>query len=304
VFTLSTLIINREQGTMDHPEDFLKIIFHQVDNLGNDLGLCAGFERGEWRVTQFADHIIEWLPEFALNHSELEEIGHHNAMRMMKKAAKVVYQTEKYGSRGEFGEILLHIAIRQVYQTIPAISKIYYKSSVNETVKGFDAVHVVKKDDNLELWIGETKFYSDVDRAIYDVSKEIVDHLRTDYLRHEFILIRNKIDPLWPEAESLKELLKESVSLDDVFQRACIPVLLTYNSEVLKNETVGNSNYIDNIRDEIKDNYIKMRKKLVKDYTAHFKEALPLTVHVILVPLKDKKLLLEELNTRLKALQI
>ncbi len=56
--------------------------------------------------------------------------------RMTKKAAQIVYNTTKYGSRGEFGETLLHIAIRQIYQTIPAVSKIYYKSAVNETVKG------------------------------------------------------------------------------------------------------------------------------------------------------------------------
>ncbi len=142
---------------MDHPDNFLNILFHDFGDLGDDLVLCAGFERGEWRNDQLADHVMEWLPEFALSHSELNEISHHNALKMTKKAAKIVYQTERYGSRGEFGEILLHIAIRQVYTTIPAVSKIYYKSTVNETVKGFDSVHVVRKDDGLELWIGETK---------------------------------------------------------------------------------------------------------------------------------------------------
>ena len=67
-------------------------------------------EKGSMRV----------VSEFALSHSELNEISHHNALKMTKKAAKIVYQTKKYGSRGEFGEILLHIAIRQVYIKIPA----------------------------------------------------------------------------------------------------------------------------------------------------------------------------------------
>jgi hypothetical protein len=289
---------------MDHPDNFLNLIFHKVNSFGDDLALCAGFERGEWRNDQFADHVMEWLPEFALNHSELNEIGHHNAIRMTKKAAKIVYQTEKYGLRGEFGEILLHIAIRQIYQTIPAVSKIYYKSAVNETVKGFDAVHVVRKDDNLELWIGETKFYKGVTRAISDVSKEIVDHLRTDYLRSEFILIKNKIDPLWPEAGALKELLKENVSLDKVFQRACIPVLLTYNSATVQSSSKDDSDYIDNIRNEMSKAYIKMRQKLNEEYEARFTETLPITVHVILIPLKEKKELLAALNARLKALQV
>ena len=139
---------------MEHPSKFLDIVFHEDVGVGEDLALCAGFERGEWRNDQLADHVMEWLPEFALNYSELNEIGHHNAIKIIKKAAKIVYQTEKYGSRGEFGEILLHIAIRQIYKTIPAITKVYYKSAVNETVKGFDAVHVVKAANGLELWIG------------------------------------------------------------------------------------------------------------------------------------------------------
>ena len=135
---------------MDHPDKFLNVIISEPSGFGDNLALCAGYERGKWRKDQLADHVMEWLPEFALGYSELQEIGHANALRMTKKAAKIVYQTEKYGSRGEFGEVLLHIAIRQVYKTLPAVSKIYYNSSVNETVKGFDSVHVVKNNDDLE----------------------------------------------------------------------------------------------------------------------------------------------------------
>lgn len=289
---------------MDHPEHFLNLVFHEVSSLGDDVALCAGFERGKWRNDQLADHVMEWLPEFALNHSELTEMGHHNAVRLTKKAAKIVYQTEKYGLRGEFGEILLHIAIRQIYETIPAVSKIYYKSAVNKTVEGFDAVHVVKNDGGLELWIGETKFYNDVGRAINDVCTEIVDHLETDYLRDEFLLIKNKIDPQWPEANSLKELLKESVSLDDVFQRACIPVLLTYDSAVIQGGSKSDQEYLDKIRVEISAAYKKMRRKLKSEYEARFREILPITVHVILIPLKDKVALINALDARLKALQV
>jgi len=288
---------------MDHPEYLFEIIFHETGNPGDDLALCAGFERGNWRNNQLADHVMEWLPEFALNHSELSEISHKNAVRMTKKAAKIVYQTDKYGLRGEFGEILLHIAIRQVYQTIPAVSKIYYKTAINETVKGFDAVHVVKKDDGLELWIGETKFYKDVTRAIHDVSKEILDHLETDYLKAEFILIKNKIDPSWPEANLLKELLTENVSLDKVFKRICIPILLTYESVVINGSSKIDEEYIVKIRNEISGAYKNMRKKINEGYEARFKETLPLTVHVILIPLKEKKILIDALDVRLKALQ-
>ena len=65
---------------MEHPDNFLEIIFHEISGAGDDLALCAGFERGQWRNDQLADHMMEWLPEFALDYSELSEIGHANAL--------------------------------------------------------------------------------------------------------------------------------------------------------------------------------------------------------------------------------
>jgi hypothetical protein len=289
---------------MNHPHALLDLVFHEINSFGDNLALCAGFERDKWRNDKLADHVIEWLPEFALNYSELMEMGHHNAVSMTKKAASIVYKTEKYGLRGEFGEILLHIAIRQIYKTIPAVSKIFYKNSVNKTVEGFDAVHVVKKGNELELWIGETKFYDNLDRAIRDVCIEIVDHLETDYLRTEFLLIKNKIDPSWPDATALRALLHENVTLDKVFKRACIPVLLTYDSDVVQNSTQSDQSYIDNIRNEVTAAYTTMRKKLIKEYKARFGQSLPVNIHVILVPLREKKALIMALDTRLKALQV
>jgi len=289
---------------MRHPTNFLNVIFHEPGAEGDDLSLCAGFERGSWRNDQLAAHIIKWLPEFALSHSERNEIGAENAVEIIQKAARLVYQTHKYGNRGEFGEILLHIAIRQVFETIPAISKIYYKSAINKTVEGFDAVHIVRKDDELELWIGETKFYNDVDRAISDVCKEIVAHLQTDYLRSEFILIKNKLDPTWASSPLLAQLLNENVSLDTIFSKACIPVLLTYNSDVVNNTKLGDQTYLDNIKIELGAAFAKMRKTLGEKYSENFKSKLPVTVHVILVPMQEKKTLIRALDLRLKALQV
>lgn len=288
---------------MEQPQPFLEIITHTNHQAGYDLALCAGFERGSWRCEQLADHVMEWLPEFALTYSELTGITHSNAMRMIKKAARIIYETDKYGLRGEFGELLLHIAIRQTYKTIPAVSKIYYKSSTNKTVEGFDAVHIVKSATGIELWIGETKFYNDIDNAINHVCKEIVEHLETDYLRSEFILIANKIDPAWPEAAALKSLLSSNVSLDTVFERACIPVLLTYDSAVVQGSKKSDADYEREITNELNAAFDKMRRTLSSRYTKQFKTNIPISVHVILIPLDQKKTLIKSMNTKLKALQ-
>src|SRR5690606_2740100 len=125
-----------------------------------------------------------------------------------------------------------HVVLKTFMGTLPAVSKIYYKDAANDTVKGFDAVHIVPGAEGLELWLGEVKFYEDIGAAVRDVSKELEAHLAADYLRSEFIAIVNKIDEAWPHAEQLKKLLNPKTSLDEVFKAFCIPVLLTYNGEV------------------------------------------------------------------------
>lgn len=213
------------------PEPFLDVLVHQVRDLPGLVGLSIGYELGRWRRSAFAEHLMEWLPEFALTHDELERLTAGNIIRLVRRAANAVYSTDKYRKRGEFGELLLHAAVRQVFDTIPAVSKIYYKTGSNETVKGFDAVHVVDSETELELWLGEAKFYQDINPAINAVVEEINEHTKADYLRSEFGLITSKISDDWPHAERLKKLLDPNTSLDAVFDKASVPVLLTYESD-------------------------------------------------------------------------
>jgi len=153
--------LGREEVDEQYSNNFFDIIIHEPGSLRGLSGICVGFERGEWRCARLSKYLFEYLPEFALTHSELIKYkSYRNAVPMLRKAAKIVYQTKKFKYRGEFGELILHVVLRETFNTIPAISKIYYKDSVNETVKGFDAVHVVNIDNSLELWLGEVKFYS------------------------------------------------------------------------------------------------------------------------------------------------
>src|SRR5690606_2224805 len=139
-------------------------------------GASAGYEAGQWRHEQMADYLFDWLLEFALKYSELEDLNSSSARRLLQKAARTVFNTPKYQKRAEFGELLLHALVRAAVNSQPAISKIYYKTSANETVKGFDAVHVGENGDELELWLGEVKFYKDLSAAIREVTKELEAH--------------------------------------------------------------------------------------------------------------------------------
>ena len=280
--------------SLQKPPSFLNVRVHDLGSAPSVTGLCVGYEMGSWRTSQFAQHILEWLPEFALKHSEISGTNPGNIVRMVRDAARRVYQSKKFENRGEFGELLLHAAIREVFDSLPAISKIYYKSAANETVKGFDAVHVVSSPAGLELWLGEAKFYSDISDAVRDVVAELQQHTTSDYMRGEFLLLKGKIDPQWPFATQLEDLLEENKSLDEVFQRACIAVLLTYDSDCLGQHISVDSAYEAAFEKEIRKHHATFASKnLPKD----------IAVHLILLPLNTKANLLAELDTKLKAWQ-
>lgn len=279
---------------MAHPENFLEVRTH---DLRNDIGLtalCAGYESGDWRSRQLARHLVEWLPEFALRQSECADLAAHNAVTLIARAAQVVYACDQKANRGEIGELLLHVAIRQVFDTLPAVSKVFYKDGTNEIVKGFDAVHVIVDGGGLELWLGEAKFYTAISGAIRDVVQEIHTHTTRDYLRSEFAAITNKIDDTWVHADKLKGLLNPNVSLDNVFDRLCIPVFLTYESPVVQNCTIVTKEFKTAFLEEVEHHHQTFCSKDLPNNVR---------IHLFLLPMGSKDNLVSEFDTRLKACQ-
>lgn len=279
---------------MKQPEAFLTVRVRVADSDTAGTGLCVGYELGGWRTERFTEHLMEWLPEFALTFSELEALHPGNMVALLREAAKKIYATEKFEKRGEFGELILHAVIRQVHGSLPAISKIFYKTSRNDTVKGFDAVHVVARHDGLELWLGEAKFYDDAQRAIRDVVEELKAHTERDYLRDEFVLIAGKIDENWPHAQDLKKLISPNTSLDQIFTRVCIPVLLTYDSPCVASHKSCSEAYC-----------AEFEREVIGHYKTFCGKELPTNVEIqlFLLPLSKKAELVAALDRRLRGLQ-
>lgn len=278
----------------------LNVLVDDVDVTPILLGLCAGYEDGGWRAEALAKCLLSWVIDWALPHSEREALSSHNAFAALERALNRVYKSEKPASRGEVGELLLHIAIRSNYSTEPAISKIFFKDTSNDTVKGFDAVHIVANEqDELELWLGESKFYTNLNSAIRDVIAELQDHLTTPYLRSEFAAVTDKIDARWPHAERLRLLLQPETSLDQVFARAVVPVLLTYDSAVTSQYKADSIEYREEIETELRAGWQRFCYRLEgRDLPRE------VSLRLILVPMSTKALLLAAFDKRLKALQV
>ena len=288
----------RDRGRTDlpasQPARFLECRVHRIAPNPGLSGVCAGYESNDWRAQQLARHLIEWLPDFALTYSELQSLGPHNAVNLVGQAALSVYESTNIARRGELGELLLHVMLRQVFNTLPAISKYFYKDSRNDTVKGFDNVHVVVEGEDLQLWLGEVKFYTDIGAAIRDVIPELIAHTTRDYLRAEFTAITNKIDPSWPHADRLKKLLDRNTSLDEVFRAVCIPVLLTYDSAVINDYTEVTAAFLAAFEQEVSEHH--------RDFAGR---SLPigLTIHLFLFPMKRKADLVLAFDEKLRACQ-
>jgi hypothetical protein len=253
-------------------------------------GISVGYESGSWRVRVLADALGDYLPEFALNYSERKAITDKSAMQFVRKAAALMYATDKYQKRGEFGELLLHFVLAELYGSQPAISKMFFKDATNDTVKGFDCVHIVEAADGLELWLGEVKFYADLQSAIDAVVTEIRNHSKVDYLRAEFAAIANKIDNSWPHAAELRQLIDRKTSLDHIVKRIRIPVLLTYDSDAVRANTTDADPYPRMFREEVLDGHTRFARRDLK--TA-------LSIHLLLMPLHTKSELVDLLQKKL-----
>ena len=276
---------------------FFKIIVHEEESMPTLLGICAGFENGEWRGKRLADNLFNCIPDFCLSYSEIHEVDSTEWLDKLRKAVAMIYNSEKYKIRGEFGELLLHYILKDFYKTIPAISKMYFKDGPNETVKGFDAVHVIENGEgSLDLWLGEVKFYKDASQAIKDVIPEIEEHFAHDYLRTEFIAITNKLDKESPFYEKLSQLISPDTSLDDIFERICVPVLITFNSKVIDKHTKYTNAYREEMKTEM--------EKYFNLFESQFEKlGIDIEVHLFLLPLKTKETFVQMLNNRLNLWQ-
>jgi len=98
----------------------------------------------------------------------------------------------------------------------------------------------------------------------------------------------------WPHSKKLKRLLHANTSLDKIFARTCIPILLTYNSPAIISHTKICAEYKAAIKREILAHADKFAGK-----------SLPANVRIelLLVPLANKKALVDAFDKKLRNAQ-
>ena len=219
------------------PKRFLERLYFQ--DAGNPVNgiCCAGFELKAWRCAPFAEHLIEWLPEYALPEEELA-VTHANMYVKLKKAAVRVYTSEKYKKRGEAGEITLHAICRDYFETTPISNRVFYKSASNDVVKAFDMVHArFPQAGGVELWLGESKLYQDTLDAITEALKSVTEHLERGFLKEQKLILGPQIPKTTPRYDELMELFEPQTSLDKFISSGVFVIGILSNSNACGSAT-------------------------------------------------------------------
>lgn len=271
------------------PKTVLQPIIESDNEKHSIKVFCAGLEAGEWRSHNLAHSLMAWLPDFALIPDESQDLAEDDAWERFRIAANKIYKTGFPEKRGEIGELVLHMLCRKYFGTYPSVSKIYFKSSGGEVVKGFDLVHTKYDDeeDEVEFWFGEAKFYTDGSGAVYEAIKSVKEHLEIGFLKSEKIAIYNKVIKSSPGHQKIDFLLHIDNSVDEMTKRMVIPILVTFDSESLAAATHLDQDYIEALSTEIK----PLADKFLNDH-----EFDKLELRLLFVPTSTKKILLTKFD--------
>ena len=253
--------------------------------------LTVDYELQHWRADALARHILDWVLDFSLRREERAHLPPGRVVEVVRRAMRATFGNGR--DRGVPGEILLHAVCRQFFGSDTVINKVWFKTADNDTYKGFDAVHCVHYEGELQLWLGEAKFYRDLNSALRSALSDLEEHLKQEYLRSEFALIAGKIGDTHPHVNELRTLMHPNTSLDSVFDRVVIPVLVAYDSDTTGRHQIISDDYKAEIEAEARHAWTRFRDGL--------DPKLPVSVKLFLVPMNTKQAVLEALDRELSS---
>ncbi|WP_149303826.1 HamA C-terminal domain-containing protein [Pareuzebyella sediminis] len=307
---------------MKTPFSSEKIITHKI----NDTELSTflvGFDiddngNSKYRIKPLINKLSDVIYEFAFGFHDGEETPNNEILSKLIEAAQSIYKIDafqkvkdiyntgsieddledKYLRRGEFGELVLHLLLRDFHNTIPLLSKIYFKDAYGATVHGFDAVHI--EPNTKTLWLGESKLYKDGKAGIKALIQDIEEHFKSDYLNSEFLIVSKKLKHFdnIPEKDYWIDLMSKSSKLIDQLESINIPLLCTYNCELF-------NKYSDENCEDFIEDYINEMQELKQYFDDNNNHPLKTKLNIILIlfPVQDKVELVKGLHNKLSLMQ-
>ncbi|WP_276964389.1 DUF1837 domain-containing protein [Chryseobacterium sp.] len=105
-----------------------------------------------------------------------------NAFKRKFKFNEAADETAKL-KLGFYGEALLYSLLKIFYNNETLVCRGYfYDIQKKSEVTGYDCFHLIQKENDLQLWFGETKFYQNGTSAVDSVFSNINKAISNDYL--------------------------------------------------------------------------------------------------------------------------
>lgn len=275
------------------------------------LGLSNKYIDGKWSIKKFCNFFKDKIVLSALSTEEVELISDspatslENAFENLRKV-KNKDNTEGKITDGEVGEIFLYGIMREYYQATVLVPKIFYKQNTNDTVKGGDSVTITLSNNEVGIWFGESKFYSNINNAINDSVKSISDFLKDkinkeisisyDCLRLDNIkkmLMEKSNEELY---NKLKYLLRKD-NIDKLKQHMHIPILILYECDITKSSKSQEELIKRDINNIFKEkSFMLLKKQITKLKENNIYNYESIKFHIILFPCVDKDKIMDNIN--------
>ena len=265
---------------------------------------------------ELARLVIRVLPEYVFawhGDADLQSV-----MAKVSEAAQRLYNTDPYSimyryyinndtsveeevreleanNRGEFGELLLHLLLRDFKGTMPLMSKVFFSDTRGVPAHGFDAVHYIP--ESRQLWVGESKLYGNAKSGMKELVKDLHAHINKDYLHEQFVLIEKNLNAQNnPDKEYWIKQLQKNERLTDLISNLNIAMLCLYPHDVYQKQLEETLNEVEGLE------YHKAHIRDLKEYFDSINDC-PLKDRVkivlLLFPVKDKKEFVMKLHRKL-----
>lgn len=179
--------------------------------LGESSGLnirlyYPAIQSGKATTHELAERLCQLLPRFCLPNSEVSRVqrefaGTDDYLEMMagltNKARNLFQRANETTNRGgEAGELVLFLLTEWILEAPQILAKMSLKTNSEMPIHGADGVHAkfCETRKSLTFYLGESKLYSDIGRAISEAAKSISDAFSAKKLNREIELVRSNIN--------------------------------------------------------------------------------------------------------------
>ncbi|WP_216825840.1 Hachiman antiphage defense system protein HamA [Ruegeria sp. EL01] len=253
------------------------------------------FELKRWRSRKLADYLVQWIPEISLKASEIVSADQFSWDEKFSSAITQITKDTSLDYLTIMSETLLHAIIRNFFDSEPIACKIF--SGSTEGIRHFGNAHIVHGKCGDELWLGRSSVVAA--REFSEICDQIVEDLKK--LLHPDIFLKEKDiiislrEPQHLLPTNLEDAFDRGVPFDRLLSHICIPILIGYDSSVLKDGF--SDSYKEALIREVKEGYDELKGMLPSEVDEH-----SVKVHLIAVPIECAATLFKQFETKLRSL--